>query len=149
MVYRALADQFGDDYTVIHSAAWIHRSRGTHDRDGEADFVIVHPNRGILILEVKGGREISFDSARSSWRQVSRNGTEVRIKNPFHQARDSMYSIKDMLDGGVLAGRPAPNYVRGSRFPASEQMTPISDQTWSARCGWIRPTSTLPKKQFS
>ena len=46
--------QLPDDFVVLHSVKWLVRER-RFDRDGEADFLIVHPDLGILVLEVKGG----------------------------------------------------------------------------------------------
>ena len=45
-VFEALARQLEDDYTVWHNIPILGSSR-------EPDFVILHPQRGLLILEVK------------------------------------------------------------------------------------------------
>lgn len=50
---KMLDEQLGDDFTVLHSVAWISKPRGTTPRDGEADFLIVHPRLGILVIEGK------------------------------------------------------------------------------------------------
>lgn len=57
-------------------------------RDGEADFIVAHPEYGVMILEVKGGR-IRFDAATSQWYSMDRNGVEHPIKDPIQQARNS------------------------------------------------------------
>ena len=62
-VYVALRDQLGDDYAVLHSYPWLRPWRGEALLEGEADFVVVHPQRGIVVLEVKGG-DVSHDGRR-------------------------------------------------------------------------------------
>src|SRR3954453_21958722 len=53
-------------YTVFYSVSWLARRGGSGARDGEADFLIVHPDHGILVLEVKGG-QIAYDGALDRW----------------------------------------------------------------------------------
>ena len=52
-VYNALSKLDGD-WTVFHSVAW-QGMRGNRQGDGEADFVVAHPAKGLFIIEVKGG----------------------------------------------------------------------------------------------
>ena len=47
-------ERLDDDWLVFHSVAWQGRRHGRQG-DGEADFVIAHPAKGITIVEVKGG----------------------------------------------------------------------------------------------
>ena len=42
-----------DSWDVFQSVIW-QGPRGGRPSDGEADFVLVHPRHGILVLEVKG-----------------------------------------------------------------------------------------------
>jgi hypothetical protein len=53
-LYEALRDRLEDGYTVFHSVAWQSLDAEGRPRDGEADFVIAHPRRGILVMEAKG-----------------------------------------------------------------------------------------------
>jgi superfamily I DNA/RNA helicase len=53
LLYEAFRDRLEDDYIVFHSAAWLSQDRQGRPRDGEADFVIAHPQRGILVMEAK------------------------------------------------------------------------------------------------
>lgn len=53
VVYAALGHQLGGDYSVFYSVAWLSRSPGSAARDGEVDFVVAHPERGALLLEVR------------------------------------------------------------------------------------------------
>jgi Holliday junction resolvase-like predicted endonuclease len=55
LLSRAFQEQLPNDYVVMNGVKWLNRRR-RYDAVGEADFVIVHPRRGLLVLEVKGGR---------------------------------------------------------------------------------------------
>ncbi len=93
-VFTALAE-LGDDWMVFHSVAW-QGERGGRQGDGEADFVIAHRSRGMLVLEVKGG-EISADDGR--WFSTDHHG-ETHSIDPFTQVRHSKHVL-----GGYLAER--------------------------------------------
>ena len=95
-LFEAFRDNLEDDYIVFHSAAWLSPDAKGRPRDGEADFVIAHPQRGILILEAKGGI-ISHDPHADRWTSTSRNNRTHRIKDPFAQARRSKYALQYRL----------------------------------------------------
>lgn len=88
---RALYEAFEnlpDAYTIFHSVKWFAKSRGSI---GEIDFLIAHPSRGVLILEVKGGL-ISLD--QGTWYSTGYTGRTVEIHDPCKQAsrnRDQLY----------------------------------------------------------
>jgi superfamily I DNA/RNA helicase len=81
------------EYTVFHSVPWItHPSkRGTV---GEADFIIAHPSRGLLVTEVKGGL---IDVKQGNWTSTSRSGKVYDIKDPCQQADRSVYNLQRWL----------------------------------------------------
>ncbi len=54
-------------------------------REGEADFVLLHPDRGLLIVEVKGGA-VRLEG-RGWWRG------DTQIKDPFRQAARSRWAL--------------------------------------------------------
>ena len=90
-LHLQFARQLPDDYVVFHSISWVLRDPKGGARDGETDFVIVHPERGILLVEVKGGN-IRIDGQTSEW-----FSNAFPIKNPFDQARTNKYSLRDKL----------------------------------------------------
>lgn len=58
-LYWILKEQLSGDFVVIHSVPWLtdvasRRSSGAPTR--EVDFLILHPEYGLLAIEVKGGR---------------------------------------------------------------------------------------------
>ena len=90
-VYEALRS-LSDQYTVLYSLSWVGINA---DRTiGEADFVILHPVKGILVIEVKSG-EIEFKDRK--WIQTNtRSGVSKRI-DPLGQARKSQFELMDRL----------------------------------------------------
>jgi len=95
-VYAAARDQLGTDYTVLYSVAWIEKNRTGGPEEGEADFVILHPDRGILVLEVKGGG-VERNPAGAGW--ITRNAEGIqRIRDPFDQAQDSSHALDRKLE---------------------------------------------------
>lgn len=95
-VFQALASQLIDDYVILHSVCWVAKQSGSDAQDGELDFLILHPNRGLLALEIKGGR-IDCDYRQGSWHSTDRNGNRHKIKNPFDQAKRSKFSILNKI----------------------------------------------------
>src|ERR1700733_1208695 len=77
VVYEALRG-LPAGFVVLHSFPSLRPTRdlaGEPLREGEADFVILHPGRGLLVLEVKGGKP---ELMGRTW---SRGGTQLR--DPF------------------------------------------------------------------
>lgn len=102
-VYEALKDQLSDDFTVIHSYPWLRPWREQDSlAEGETDFVILHRQYGILVLEVKGGNGIRYDG--KNWYRDTSRGPK-RFQDPFEQARRNMHALIDIVEersGGTL-----------------------------------------------
>lgn len=100
-VYIALRDQLAANYVVLHSYPWLRPWREDALAEGEADFVVVHPERGVLVLEVKGG-DVRHDGYR--WFRDSASGAK-EFKDPFRQAQRNMHALLDIIrerSGGRL-----------------------------------------------
>ncbi|RLK08426.1 nuclease-related domain-containing DEAD/DEAH box helicase [Ruegeria conchae] len=136
--YEACTSLEGE-YHVFHSVGWISRSEGGA-RDGEADFLVCHPDRGFLVVEVKGGR-IRADYTTGEWSSIDRNGREHKIKDPFRQSMTGKFNVlsklrehrdwarlglkkvstghaaffPDVDDGRALKGPNAPTEIIGDR----------------------------------
>lgn len=93
LALKALPDQ----YEVFYNMQWQDFSEHTGFYEGEADFIIVHPNKGIIVLEVKGGA-ILYKAELNKWFSQSRNGETFEIKDPVEQARKSHYEIRKRLE---------------------------------------------------
>ncbi|TLP78710.1 DUF2075 domain-containing protein [Pseudomonas nitroreducens] len=77
------------DFVVFHSLRW-QSQRGRRQGDGEADFIIIAPAHGILVLEVKGG---GVEVVDGQWITTDRYKRKHKIKDPFQQAADSKYAL--------------------------------------------------------
>lgn len=75
--------------TAFHSVAWQYKRKGAQG-DGEADFVVIAPDKGILILEVKGG---GVEIKDGQWFTTNARGEKNKIRDPFDQAKDSKYAL--------------------------------------------------------
>lgn len=94
-LYDAFRLQMGSGWSVFYSVAWLAPTPGGPPRDGETDFIVAHPSKGVLLIEVKGGR-IRFDERRRQW--ISRDGQGVEYDiDPFDQVKRSKYALRDKL----------------------------------------------------
>jgi nuclease-like protein len=96
-LYDALTLQMGPGWVVFYSVAWTAPARGATPRDGETDFIVASPNKGVLLIEVKGGR-IRFDERRRQWISKDRKDDDHDI-DPFEQVKRSKYALGDKLKG--------------------------------------------------
>jgi hypothetical protein len=89
-LFQLFEKNLSDDYIVFHGAWWQHIKYIVQDR--EADFIIIHPDRGIIILEAKGG-QIIYDHLNMAWYQ---NKDKMKI-SPFKQAKEIKFKFLDFL----------------------------------------------------
>ncbi|MCH8558875.1 MAG: NERD domain-containing protein [Balneolia bacterium] len=95
LVYDALKEQLDSQYHVYYSSPWLGTKSDGEEIDGEADFVVAHAEKGILVIEVKGGRvELAADN---TWKSTDRHHICRTIKNPVNQARTSKHHILQKL----------------------------------------------------
>lgn len=86
----------------LHSLGLSHRGRKPY---GEIDFVVLIPSKGVLCLEVKGGRIACLDGR---WETTNRSGkTEVLNRSPFLQAREGMFALRDSVLNCAPQGFPS------------------------------------------
>lgn len=90
-LYDAFRDELPVNAVIFHSVPWQVRSPRSGARDGEADFVVVVPNLGVFVIEVKGGN-IRYDGDTCPW-----FSNEFEINDPFEQAVASKYSLLKLL----------------------------------------------------
>lgn len=96
-VANAFAGQLPDQVAVIHSLNWVRKRDSGPLVEGECDFVVIHPQFGLLFLEVKGGI-LEFDpSTEQWWRRISSNRKDLLNKDPFKQVHDNMYAIVEYI----------------------------------------------------
>lgn len=114
-IYEQLREHLGRSYTVLHSVDWVDR-RGSRCYDGEADFVIAHPEFGVLILEVKGG---GISRVGDAWWSTDSAGNRHPVEpGPFDQAKNSLYGIARKLGTAPASRRFVPYpMARAVAFP--------------------------------
>ena len=94
--FTQLKVQLGADWIVFYSVAWIGRFRSDNSfHDGETDFIIAHPEYGILLVEVKGGR-IDYDGMRGQWTTTDRDSSVYSI-DPFNQIKKNKYDLLNKI----------------------------------------------------
>lgn len=103
-VFDLLQSNLSDEYAVLwHILLKIKRpvnQGGVEDR--EIDFLVIHPQYGILVLEVKGGG-VGFISKRHQWFTLNRKSQYREIKDPFEQAQGCMYELLRQLKSDGLS----------------------------------------------
>lgn len=101
-VRRQLEKQLPDNWVVICNVAWALNSGSGYVRDGEADFVVLAPNLGLVVLEVKGSRLVRVRED-GSWARVSygRRGQpekeDIIRKIPPEQACSNAHTLSTLL----------------------------------------------------
>jgi hypothetical protein len=95
-VFRKLQEELNDEWEVFYSRPWWGIGRNGEEVDGEADFILVNPDRGLLFIEVKGG-QIEYDPSKEQWSTTDRFGGRYKIKNPVEQAKTCRYRFFERL----------------------------------------------------
>ncbi|WHZ06037.1 3'-5' exonuclease [Neobacillus sp. YX16] len=89
LFFRTLKTILPDDYIVYFEP----------DIQGRRpDFVIIGPDLGIVVLEVKDyTKNTLFQINHDEWHIVTTSGEQAVIKSPMKQARDNMFHVVDTL----------------------------------------------------
>lgn len=92
VVFDLLRRGLPADWVVFHGRRIsIPASPGQERFEGEADFVVIDPERGALVLEVKGGQAIGHD--HDGWYSIDRGGRKNAIKDPGAQAQRVVHAL--------------------------------------------------------
>lgn len=96
-IYKWFSEAQGtEDWIVLHSLGI-----AKHDTvmEGEVDFLVLVPGKGIFALEVKGGNVKKTDEG---WTFTNRYGqTNSKSRGPFEQAKEAIHSIMISLESKV------------------------------------------------
>jgi hypothetical protein len=92
-IVASFLKSLSSQWTILHHVSW-QSLRDGRQGDGEADFVLIHPSKGLLVLEVKGGG-IQVENGR--WCTTDRHGHVHTIKNPYEQATASKHALVSWL----------------------------------------------------
>ena len=101
-LYEAFRDQLGEEFFVYHRLRYIDdRARA----EGEADFLVLHPLHGMLVVECKG-EGVARDGDGVWWR-AKRGGAPERLKeSPFEQAERTKWELVEALKRRCLKALP-------------------------------------------
>ena len=80
-----------DNWTILHSVGIAKHPRQSQ---GEADFVVIIPEKGTFTLEVKGG---TIYRNRGIWYSENRYGVSNMIKDPVSEADDASQAFKGFV----------------------------------------------------
>lgn len=117
-VYAALRDQLDADHVVFYSVAWVSKKKSEGACDGEVDFIVAHPDKGVLLLEVKGGR-VCHDGPTGRWVSVDGGGREHDIDDPYAQVRRSSHALLAKLAEHPAIGKAWLGLGHGVVLPGS------------------------------
>lgn len=118
-VYEAL-QRLPDAFRVYHSLSYYVMPSGGHPlREGEIDFLILHPELGLLVIEVKGGG-ISYEGRERTWKSVDGSGREHTIKDPFLQAQQNEKNLIAMIEKAPGRGETRFTHGHAVGFPDCE-----------------------------
>ena len=90
----ALRDGLPEPWAVMHGLNYVAQS-GQKRREGEVDFLLIHPKVGIIALEVKGDAEVS--NGPEGWAFKNHKGEWRKEKSPFEQASTGARELNTFL----------------------------------------------------
>ncbi|MDL4816938.1 nuclease-related domain-containing DEAD/DEAH box helicase [Actinomadura opuntiae] len=122
---RLLTDPGTSGWTVLHSLNLAHHVRQV---EGEADFVVIVPELGVLCVEVKSHLSVRR-AADGMWHLGKQPPT---ARSPFRQASDQMHSIRKFLSSKRFDVREVPFWsaVWFTGASAEVEADPLEWQPW-------------------
>ena len=108
IVFDVIKKNLPNEWYVFHSFDYVTRDPSRRRWDGEVDFLLYHPQKGMLVLEVKGG-VISYRGGQ--WYQ-----NDI-LMDPVEQARRNKYAVKALLEKSIPR-KFAIKYAHSVCFPA-------------------------------
>ena len=119
IVFEKLKNAQGTEgWTVFHSVRLPGKQPNPYT---EIDFIVVVPRKGIICLEVKGGRRILWEDGK--WYREDLNGKKPLHKNPFDQVEQATRTLRENLNEKFMSkGFPELQCVVGHMvvFPQAE-----------------------------
>ncbi len=108
-IFDVLRQKLSQEWLVVHRPHWLGRARPDAPLDdGEATFLVAHPDWGVFALvEVDGG--LRYDPSADRWQQVDNTGQSTAIADPFRQAENAVRTLVARLcdHPAALPGAPA------------------------------------------
>ena len=117
-MYRELRDQLPADWVVRYNYVFCRPRKYSCSPDGQADFVVIAPNRGLMFIEVKGPAGFECINGQCYWQND--DGTPgKKVDDPFQQAQSNKHDIVEkILEKFVFAATRFPGrYGHMVAFP--------------------------------
>ena len=89
-----MKDNLPSDWMVVTNVVWV-TGNGRYVKDGQADFVLIIPNTGMLVLELKGSSNIRVNE-KGLWQRKEKSKW-VSCKNPVDQMMGNKHQIRAMI----------------------------------------------------
>ncbi|OVE75064.1 hypothetical protein BVX95_00395 [archaeon D22] len=117
-VFDVLDRKLDNAWEVFYSRPWYGIDPRGAEKDGEADFILAHPEKGFLFLEVKGGG-VRYDPSLSQWFSRDRHDITHKIKDPIEQAKACKHQYIKKLQTMPEWPRTFVRFRHGAIFPHS------------------------------
>jgi hypothetical protein len=94
--FEAARDELSDDWIVYHGLPYYDLKDGV--RCGEIDFLLLHPDHGLLVVECKG-TGVTYRQGQGRWYRHVDGGDEEPLKHgPLRQAERQAYDFVRFLE---------------------------------------------------
>lgn len=108
----------------LEDNAWVWHNIPVGPFGRHPDFVVLHPNQGIVVLEVKDWRLSTIGHANSKQVELITDRGNVSTDNPFEQVRNYMFNVVNALqrepllvnESGSFKGKPIFSFGHGVAF---------------------------------
>ena len=94
--FASILNKFEDPlWHIYKNVEWEWRSGGSKNnpkRHGEIDFLLVHKDFGVVMIEVKGGRGITYNAKENRW-LTWKNNKQIQIEGPYEQIQRNYHTL--------------------------------------------------------
>lgn len=101
-LWRWAVEQLDDRVLVLPQVAMT-VGGGGRAREAEADLILIDPEHGVVVVEVKGGT-LSYDARRAVWRR--REAGAAAVRDPVQQAKRTRSIVEAALKGDGIDTSP-------------------------------------------
>lgn len=96
-VFFSLYEQLSSNCKIYSQCNFLKTTIEGNIIDGECDFIIMIPDKGVLFLEVKGG-VVSYKASEQQWFSLRRDENKTyKIKDPIGQAKKALFGLRELL----------------------------------------------------
>ncbi|MFB6264350.1 MAG: NERD domain-containing protein [Bradymonadaceae bacterium] len=136
MVYERLREALDDDFRVFYDVSYVEPERAG---EGQIDFLVAHPTRGLLFLECKG--DGVHRDGNGDWYRMESSGTRTYLdESPFEQVRRHQREFVDRTQR--QADRLCPG--RTGTYPLVYGHAVIFPRTKEEQLGHLPPDAPDP-----